>query len=310
MEHIYDLSEARLEQPSLVTIGVFDGVHRGHQMLVKQLVEEAHSYDQRAVVVTFYPHPDVVLRNVETRYYLTSPEQRAEQLLKLGVDLVVTQRFDIDFRQVRASDYVDQLLQHLNMKMLWVGRDFAMGYQRQGNVLFLQNEGQAKGFGLQVIDLVTRSGEVISSTAIRNALHAGEIEQANHWLGRGYAVVGEVIQGQQRGRTIGFPTANIQVWEKQVLPANGVYAGWATLRDERLMAVTNIGIRPTFAGDDVTVEAFLLDFNRDIYGQQLALTFETRLRPEKKFENIQALIEQIGRDAQTGREYLTRTIRS
>ncbi|MBZ0293073.1 MAG: bifunctional riboflavin kinase/FAD synthetase [Anaerolineae bacterium] len=310
MEHIYDLSEARLEKPSLVTIGVFDGVHRGHQMLIKQLVEDAHHRDRLAVVVTFYPHPDVVLKDVETRYYLTTPEQRAEQLLNLGVDLVVTQRFDDNFRQVRAGDYVNQLLHHLNMQVLWVGTDFAMGYQRQGNVQFLRMEGQAKDFDLHVIDLVTRSGEIISSTAIRNALHAGEVEQANYWLGRGYAVSGKVIQGQQRGRTIGFPTANIAVWEEQALPANGVYAGWASLGNERFMAVTNIGVRPTFAGDDITVEAYLLDFNREIYGQQLTLTFETRLRPEKKFENIQALVEQIGRDAQSGREYLTRATHS
>ena len=307
MEHIYDLTAARVSQPSLVTIGVFDGVHRGHQHLIKRLVEEAHQHERLAVVMTFFPHPDVVLRGLQgQRYYLTTPDQRAEELLKLGVDLVVTQSFDDAFRQIRAADYVENLLSHLRMEVLWVGADFAMGYQREGNIAFLRQQAQARSFELIVIDLVRRSGEIISSTAVRDALLAGEVEKANNWLGRGYALVGEVVHGEQRGRKIGFPTANIAVWEEQVIPANGVYAGWAYLGSERFMAVTNVGVRPTFSGDNVTVEAHLLDFQGDIYGQQLAVTFESRLREEQKFASIDALVAQIGSDARAGREYLTR----
>jgi riboflavin kinase / FMN adenylyltransferase len=304
--HIYNLSEAQLAQPSLVTIGVFDGVHRGHQHLIQQLVQKARAASQQAVVLTFFPHPDVLLQNLEGRYYLTTPEQKAREMLKLGVDYVITQTFDESLRHIRAAAFVDTLIERLQMSALWVGADFAMGYQREGNVSFLQAQGAEKGFDLQVLDLLTNHDDAaISSTHIRQAIQAGEVEKARHWLGRGYSVTGEVTHGEQRGRKIGFPTANVDAWSEQVLPANGVYAGWATLGDEQFMAVTNIGVRPTFSGQGVTVEAHLLDFNRDIYGQQLEVSFETRLRPEKKFNGIQELIAQISLDAQTGREYLS-----
>ncbi len=305
MKHIYNLADAHLQQPSVVTIGVFDGVHRGHQYLIRQLVEEAHSTNRLAVVLTFFPHPDIVLRGLKGRYYLTTAEQKAEQLMKLGVDLVVTHPFNDETRQIRAAAFVDRLLEHLRLNALWVGEDFAMGYKREGNVPFLMQQGTEKGFSLHVIDLVHNEGGVITSTKIREALQAGEVEQANEWLGRSYEVVGEVIQGEQRGRKIGFPTANINVWEEQVIPANGVYAGWATLGGERFMAVTNVGVRPTFAGQGVTVEAHLLDFDRDIYGQQLAFSFDKRLRDEMKFAGIDALIAQIRADVEAGRAYLS-----
>ncbi|MBC7872052.1 MAG: bifunctional riboflavin kinase/FAD synthetase [Chitinophagaceae bacterium] len=307
MKHIYDLANAQLEQPSIVTIGVFDGVHRGHAHLIGQLVDQAHTSGRLAVVLTFFPHPDIVLRGLKGRYYLTTAEQRAEQLLKLGVDCVVTHPFNEATRFIRAADFVDQLIARLRLDSLWVGADFALGYQREGNVDYLQAQGAEKGFSLHVIDLVQTGNdhEIISSTLIRELLEAGEVKKANHLLGRGYSVCGEIVHGEKRGRSIGFPTANAAVWEEQVIPENGVYAGWATLGDERFMAVTNIGIRPTFSGQDVTVEAHLLDFNREIYGQTLTVTFETRLRSEKKFNGIQELIAQIGADTEEGRKYLS-----
>lgn len=303
--HIYNLSEAHLEQPSMVTIGVFDGVHRGHQYLIEQLVRAAHDSQQLAVILTFFPHPDVVLRHLEGRYYLTTPEQKARELLKLGVDYVITQTFDENLQHMRAAEFVDKLLEHLQMNNLWVGSDFALGYKREGNVPFLQLQGEEKGFQVKVLDLVKNNDHAISSTTIRQAIQGGEVGHAGKWLGRGYSVIGEVVHGEQRGRKIGFPTANVDVWAEQVIPANGVYAGWVHLGDERFMAVTNIGVRPTFEGQNVTVESHLLDFDRDIYGEQLEVTFETRLRAEKKFNGIQELIAQIGADVQAGREYLT-----
>ncbi len=309
MKHVYELSEAQLEQPSLVTIGVFDGVHRGHQYLIKQLVARGQQTGFKTAVLTFFPHPDVVLRHLDGRYYLTTPEERAEQLAALGVDLVITQTFDEAFRQTRASDLIDQLLKSLQMRILWVGPDFAMGYQREGTVAFLRGQGAEKGFRTEVIDLIRRDGEAISSTAIRKALVEGDVDKANFWLGRGYAVTGEVVQGDRRGHTIGFPTANLAVWEEHTIPANGVYAGWAHLDNERFMAVTNVGVRPTFDGQEVRVEAHLLDFNRDIYGQQMTVSFEHRLREEKKFENVQQLKDQIAADSKAGRDYLVRVSR-
>jgi len=308
MKHIYHLAEAHLEQPSLVTIGVFDGVHIGHQHLIRRLVADAHANNRLAVVLTFFPHPDVVLRGLQGRYYLMTPEQRADEMAKLGVDFVVTHPFDDVVRQIRAADFVDQLVEHLKIDALWVGSDFAMGYKREGNVDYLRAQGEEKGFSLNVIDLIVAEGATISSTAIRDALLNGDVGQVREWLGRAYEVEGEVIHGQERGRTIGFPTANTAVWPQQVIPANGVYAGWATIGDERFMAMTNVGVRPTFEGEGVTVEAYLLDFDRDIYGQKVRLSFETRLRAEQKFNGIQELIAQIGKDVEAGRAHLSQNV--
>lgn len=304
MRHIYSLADAALQRPSLVTIGVYDGVHRGHQSIIKHLVEQAHTSEQAAVVFTFYPHPDLVLGNLQGRYYLTSPEERAERMGALGVDWVVSYPFNDSTRHMRAAEFVDMLLANLKMSELWVGADFALGYQREGNVAFLQQQGAEKGFHVREIDLMLMGGARISSTAIRGMIERGEVDQARQLLGRGYTLSGEVIHGKKRGRTIGYPTANIAVWDQQVIPANGVYAGWGTVSGERYMAMTNVGVSPTFMNDNVTVEAFLLDFNREIYGETLTISFEKYLRSEAKFSGIDALIAQIGEDVRIGREFL------
>lgn len=307
MTHVYALADAHLDSPSLVTIGVFDGVHKGHQELIHRVVNAAQANSCASVVLTFHPHPDVVMGGINERYYLTTPEQRAQLLKDMGIDLVVTHTFDLDLRQMRAANFVDQLIEHLNMKWLWVGEDFALGYQREGNVEFLRQYGQEHDFSVEAVPLLQyRSGDmVVSSSRIRELLAAGEVDTVHEWLGRAYSVMGEVVKGDQRGRTIGFPTANLNVWQQQVVPAHGVYAGWALLDGERYMAVTNIGTRPTFDGDHVTVEAHLLDFDRDIYGHTVELSFEKHLRGEMKFSGIDALVAQIKSDAETARAYLS-----
>ena len=306
MTHIHNLEALHLQQSSVITIGVFDGVHKGHQYLIGRLVEAAHADDLLAVVLTFFPHPDQVVQGIQGRYYLTTAEKRADYLLELGVDYVITHPFDENVRRMRAAHFVDQLVAHLRLRKLWVGTDFALGYKREGNVEFLNRQGKGKGFAVHAIDLLQseNSHATITSTLIRDALFRGEVEQAGDWLGRAYQVSGEVVHGQKRGRTIGFPTANLDVWHKQVIPANGVYAGWAELGDERIMTVTNIGVRPTFNNSDVTIEAHLLDFDRDIYGETLTVSFETYLRPEVKFDNLQDLVDQINADVEKGRDYL------
>lgn len=304
MNHYYNIADAHLEQPSIVTIGVFDGVHRGHQHLIQRLVAEARASKRLAVVLTFFPHPDIVLKELKGRYYLTTPEQKADLLISMGVDYVITHPFDDQVRQIKAANFVDHLLDHLKMQSLWVGSDFALGYKREGNVPFLRGQGEHKNFSVQEVDLIMGDGEKISSSAIRDAIMAGDLVQAKSWLGRPYSVTGEVVHGEKRGRQIGFPTANTATWDEQVLPANGIYAGWARLGQERFMAMTNVGVRPHFDGRVVTVEPHLLDFERDIYGQQLEVSFEKRLRPEAKFSSLQELIDQIGRDVREGRVYL------
>src|SRR5690606_4911892 len=250
MRHVTELTDARPASPTIVAVGMFDGVHRGHQHLLRRLVARARENGLTPAVLTFFPHPDKVLGRAQGRYYLTLPEQRAALLGALGVEIVVTHPFDDQVRQVRAAVFVDQLLAHLKLRELWVGQDFALGYKREGNVAFLQEQGAQKGFVLEAIDLVGNdgSGAVISSSTIRAALEAGDVDRAARWLGRPYAVEGTVIHGDGRGRTIGFATANLDIWDEQMLPANGVYAGWARVGDEVLMAVANVGRRPTFEG--------------------------------------------------------------
>jgi riboflavin kinase/FMN adenylyltransferase len=308
MNHVNKLADVHLQQPSLVTIGVFDGVHRGHQHLIRQLVKEAQERGHAAVALTFFPHPDVVLRGLSGRYYLTTPDQRAALLGDLGIDYVITLPFDEQIRHIRAADFVDQMIAHLRLQSLWVGSDFALGFQREGNVSFLREQGAQKGFSVEVIDLIMEENAAISSSTIRTTLQSGDVQEAREMLGRSYSVSGEVIHGEGRGRKIGIPTANIGVWSELVVPANGVYAGWALLGDERFMAMTNVGVRPTFDGQTVTVEPHLLDFDRDIYGEILTFTFEARLRDEMRFSGIDALVAQIRDDIEAGREYLSQQV--
>lgn len=304
--HVHALADLDLNQPSIVTVGMFDGVHLGHQWLISQLVERAHSQQMLAAVLTFFPHPDVVLRGIEGRYYLTSPEERAERLGSLGVDVVVSHPFNADVRQMRASQFVDNMLQYLNLARLLATPDFALGYKREGDIAYLRQQGAEKGFSVETVDLLSvDQGDVVRSALIRDALQTGEIAKANQFLGRPYRVNGEVVHGEKRGRKIGFPTANVAIWDGKLLPANGVYACRAYLGDEVFMAVTNIGQRPTFDGQNITVEAHLLDFERDIYGEILAVEFVEYLRGEMKFDGIESLIAQIGRDVEQGRHTLT-----
>ncbi len=306
MQHVYRLEDARPDGPTILAVGMFDGVHRGHQYLLERLVDKASASGCVPAVLTFFPHPDVVLGRASGRYYLTSPEQRAALLGALGVELIVTHPFNDEVRQMRAADFVARLLTHLRLRELWVGADFALGYRREGNVAFLQAEGTRKGFAVEVVELVTNdeSGAVISSSTIRAALAEGDVAKATYRLGRPYRLEGEVVHGDGRGRTIGFPTANMDVWEEQFLPRKGVYAGWAHLNGETFMAVANIGNRPTFSGRTVTVEAHLLDFDRDIYGAHLIFDLVAFLRPEMKFNGVEELIAQIRRDVQQGRAIL------
>jgi len=306
MQHVYALEDAHPSGPTICAIGMFDGVHVGHQYLLRRLVETARARGLVPTVLTFFPHPDVVLGRASGRYYLTTPEERAALLGALGIELVVTHPFDDRVRQMRAALFVDRLCAYLKLAELWVGADFALGYKREGNVDFLRGQAAEKGFELEVVDLVTSDadGQIVNSSAIRAALAAGDLDAATRWLGRPYRLEGEVVHGDARGRTIGYPTANIDVWEQKLLPANGVYAGWARLGDERFMAVANIGHRPTFNGKTITVEAYLLDFDRDIYGQHLIFDVVARLRPEVKFNTVAELVAQIERDVVEGRALL------
>ena len=312
MNLVYRLQDLHLTQPVTLTIGVFDGVHRGHQALIQHIVARAESQAQIPVVLTFHPHPDAVVGSIDQRYYLTTPQERAERMHALGVEWVVVHDFDDHTRQIRARDFVASLQDAFDLRELWVGADFALGYQREGTVALLEEIGQACGFSVSTFDLIKRNGDTlpISSQVIRQQLAQGHIQQVNNWLGYAYTLQGTVVAGDRRGRQIGFPTANLAVSPLKVLPEYGVYAGHVTIGSDdessrRFMAVANIGMRPTFDGHEERVEVHLLDFGDDLYGRSVRFTLEHHLRPEIRFDGIDSIRAQLRDDVTRTRQLLS-----
>lgn len=306
MQHVSSLQELQLNQSACLTIGAFDGVHRGHQALIKEMVQHARAMGQSAVVVTFYPHPSVILRGRRPSFYISMPDEKATYLAELGVDVVVTHPFNDEISQISAEDFVTRLVTHAHLSELWCSEGFALGHNRAGDVSFLRAAGARQGFAVQVIPPVLMDGEEISSTRIRQALRDGAVEQAARYLGRPFRLPGRVIEGAKRGRTLGIPTANLEIDEERAFPAIGVYACRAQHAAGTSLAVVNIGFRPTFDPSDgkPKVEAHLLDFSGDLYGSTLTLDFIARLRPEMKFPNIEALLAQIKQDIASARQIL------
>ncbi len=293
---ITHLTEVDHRQPTLLAIGSFDGVHRGHQALLAALVESARAQGMRAAALTFFPHPRRVMQTMPPRFYINTLDDRVQLLGEQGLDLIITHPFDDEVRHVRAADFIDQLIETLDMREIW-GGNFALGYNREGDVPFLRALGEERGFTVRVIDnMVEFDGELVSSRRVRRGLEVGDMTDVNGCLGRDFTVRGNIVKGDQRGRTIGFPTANLAVWDELLLPANGVYATIAWVGDERYKAATNVGMRPTVNGASLTVEAHLLDFDRDIYGEEMRLSFVEHIRPEMKFGGLEALQAQIAAD--------------
>ena len=302
MQHHRSLEEVNL-QNSWLTIGVFDGVHRGHQEIIRKLTAGAHANDAPAVVLTFDPHPASILSGNEIKC-LTLPDERADLLGKSGVDVVITERFTRELSTVTAYDFMSRLTRRLRLQHLLIGYDFALGKGREGNAPRLTEIGSELGYTVEVVPALSDESGVISSTEIRKLIEIGDVAEAARLLGHPYSLRGPVIQGDQRGRTIGFPTANIRYAREKMIPANGIYACWAYLNDRRYRAAINIGINPTFTPDKQipNVEAYLLDFDREIYGEAMQLNFVARLRDELMFDSVDALVEQIGKDVEeTGR---------
>jgi riboflavin kinase/FMN adenylyltransferase len=305
MLHLVSLEQADLDNTWL-TIGSFDGVHRGHQEIISHMVSAAHTAGATAVVLTFHPHPAVVLGKREIPYSLTAPQERANLLGQLGVDVVITQTFDLELANTAAPDYIKQLKNSLDLHMLWVGQDFALGHNREGDVAALRRMGAEMGFGIQVFDPVRIDDQIISSSQIRKLLKEGNVRQSAELLGRNYTIMGVVVPGDQRGRTIGIPTANLQIDAEKMVPANGVYACRAYVSGQAWPAATNIGVRPTFDGKSSVqhVEAHLIDFDGDLYGQQLQLEFIERLRSEQRFAGFEELVIQIHKDIALTRQLI------
>jgi len=307
MQHIHSLTDITLKN-SWLTIGVYDGVHRGHQEIIRKLTAGAHEIGVSAVVVTFSPHPATVLGKREVKC-LTTPDERADMLSALGVDVVVTHPFDQSVADLSAWEFMTRLKEHLGVSHLLMGYDFALGKGREGNATRLAELGREMDYTTEVVPAVSDESGVISSTEIRKLIGLGDVVEAAGLLGHNYGLHGLVVHGDGRGRTINFPTANIEYADGKLIPANGVYACWAWVNGVRYASAVNVGVRPTFKSETVRplVEAFILDFNLDIYGRDVRLEFVARLRDELKFPSVDALVEQMQRDVAWARELLSKT---
>jgi riboflavin kinase / FMN adenylyltransferase len=300
-----DLGQLSLAS-SVLTLGSFDGLHLGHQALIRAVVDRSNKERMPSVVVTFYPHPSVVLRGRKPVFYITLPEEKAARIEALGVEHVVVQRFDDALSHTTASSFLDLLDARLHMRHLCVGEDFALGHEREGNVLFLRKEAERRGFELHVVPPVKVGGEVVSSTRVREGLRSGDVARVASYLGRPFSLRGEVEKGVGRGRSLGIATANLSVHEEQAFPGRGVYACFVRVGQARRAAVANVGLRPTFADSPPApvVEVHLLDWDGDLYGRSVEVEFVARLREERKFESPEDLVRQIHRDIEVARGLL------
>ena len=289
-------------QKSCVTIGNFDGVHKGHQFIIEEIVQKAFSMEMASIVVTFFPNPADFFGRVKEPFYLTTPEEKTALLKGLGVDEVITFRFDRDFASLSPEVFLRSLKDKLGLQVLMVGYDFALGKNRTGTIPVLKQIGENMGFSVIALNPVEFGGGEISSTRIRQSLGEGNVRQAAEMLGRPYSVSGLVTHGSDRGSSIGLPTANIDHWSKKLLPAIGVYATRPILNGKTYQGITNIGLRPTFEQQELpNIETHILDFDGNIYGEQLELQFIEKIRDEQKFSGVETFLAQIERDKATAR---------
>ena len=292
-----------------LTIGTFDGVHLGHQALIARTISEARVLGAESAVVTWDRHPLMTLRPDAAPRLLSSPERKLELLDATGVDAVAILPFTQELSHLSPEDFVDQVLvKGLNARAVFVGEGWRFGHQRAGDVDLLEKLGEENGFTAEAIDLASGDGEAVSSTRIREAIAAGHLNVARRLLGRPFDVDGVVVGGDKRGAGLGFPTANIDTDPHMANPARGVYAGQARVGDSWFAAAINVGVNPTFGGDPevtpVKIEAYLLDFEGDLYGQTLRIEFHQRLRDEMRFTSVDALIAQMHKDVEATRELI------
>lgn len=296
----------------MLTIGNFDGVHCGHQAILDLVIERARALGGESVLYTFEPHPRRVLQPDVDLRLLDTFEQKVETLEALGLDAVIAEPFDLEFAKISPQFFIEGLIhERIRPVEVYVGYDFHFGRDREGSMRLLTELGPHLGFSVTVVPEVSVEGRDVNSTRIRELLSTGEVEEAAALLGRPFCARGEVTIGDRRGRTIGFPTANLAP-ETEILPAPGVYygrlrcvRGGGEWERKSLPVVTNVGYRPTFRdGRDLVAEAHIIDFSGDLYGVEVDLTFEGRLRGEQRFESVEALREQIARDVAAARERL------
>lgn len=287
--------------PIHLALGVFDGVHLGHQALIRRLVGGSAAAGATALAGTFDPLPGRVLAQDPPQSTLADAPERAELLRGAGAEVVVIFTFDKTFSEQSAETFIRRLMAAGDVQRIVVGPDFQFGHGREGVVGTLADLGRQLGFAVTAVEPIAMGGAVVSSTRIREALRSGDLATAQSLLGRPYSIRGTVVHGEQRGRTLGFPTINVAPPQEKLLPRDGIYATWVTVDGQRYRGATSLGVRPTFGGGPRKLETFLLDFGGDIYGHQASVAFVERLRDEEKYDSAEALSKQIALDVEQTR---------
>ena len=288
-------------QGSVATMGNFDGIHLGHQALLRNAIDDARRLASRSVVLTFEPHPLKILAPERAPKLILAHKDKMQLFQSFGVDVVVVQNFDASFASLEPEQFVRRfLVQRLKIKKVWVGRDLRFGQGRRGSVADLIRWGKEIGFEVGVMEPVVVNGVRVSSSHIRQLLAEGRVDEVQPLLGRYHFVSGRVVSGHRRGRDLGFPTANISS-RTEVLPLDGIYATLFQVREKKFLSVSNVGVNPTFGQGPRTVESFILDFQNDLYGDWVKLFFVKRIREEEKFASVDELVEQMGADVASAR---------
>lgn len=299
------VNEVPRDAGSVVTVGTFDGVHLAHAEIIREVVSRARMREGRSIVVTFDPHPKQVVGPPGTKVDLLSTiGERVEIIGTMGVDVLLVLEFTYEFSRISPGDfYRSYLVEGTGVDEVIVGYDHMFGRDRAAGIAELVSMGKEFGFSVFAVHPFTFEGETVSSTLIRKALGAGDVERAAKFLGRPYGFSGTVVRGDGRGKTIGFPTANVRPEDpSKVIPARGVYSVGVRTGSERRFGMMNIGVRPTVAAAEAeTLEVHLFDFDRDLYGERITVTFLTRLRDEKKFDSLSELVAQLGKDRENAR---------
>ncbi|NQT71516.1 MAG: bifunctional riboflavin kinase/FAD synthetase [Chloroflexi bacterium] len=303
MSLVDELKEVQPQHEMAITIGVFDGVHPGHQHLIRSLKAKADEAGLVSGVITFSWHPKALLDPPTELPYLTSLEERVDLIKELGIDHVIVLSFTQELAELSAREFLTLLKEHLKVKAMVIGPDFALGRGRDGTAEVIRSIGEELEFTVDVVSPIQVGEQIVSSTAIRQALSQGGIRNVTQLLGRRFRLSGTVVHGDHRGgKLLGFPTVNLSVLRNRALPADGTYITLAYVGDQVFRAVTNIGRRPTFGPGERTIETHVLDFDDDLYEKEFSIKFVKRLRGEMKFESLEKLKEQIAADVKLARE--------
>lgn len=290
---INSLNEIEKVDKSVITIGKFDGIHKGHKVLIEKTVDYSKQKNLKSIVFTFKNSPISYLSNIITREIITEVE-KMDKLDSLGVDMVIDIPFDKNMAEILAEDFVKEILVNkLGAKKVIIGHDFTFAKNREGNPLLLKTLGEKYGFDVEVVEPVIINDIRVSSTHVKDLIYAGRVEEIKNYLGRNYTIEGTVIHARQLGRTLGFPTANIKLEDNLIIPKRGIYATKVYIENEVYIGATNIGYNPTVNGEKMSVETNILQFDKDIYGKTIKLEFLERIRDEKKFKDLKELKIQL-----------------